>query len=142
MDAFGGISMGPGCVWQIRQSQRVYVLPVKFDPSDALPYSRSRFAWSSETLFEGLSLWTEKEYFRAYVTAPGVSNSQWIRPGWTWDQKEGICFPTFMKSTKRSRAPGSCWSASDLGRDPAMMEEGRVQVSTIPIQGCFSAHSS
>ena len=88
-------------------SSELEVSPIKLDPSDVLPYSRPRFAWSSETLFEmeGLQLWTEKEYVRAYMSGPGVETHQWIRPGWTWEAHQGACFPTFMKSIKRSRPP-------------------------------------
>ena len=88
-------------------SSELEVSPIKLDPSNVLPYSRPRFAWSSETLFEmeGLQLWTEKEYVRAYMSGPGVENHQWIRPGWTWEAHHDVRLPTFMKSIKRSRPP-------------------------------------
>lgn len=88
-------------------SEELQVSPVKFDPSDSLPYSRPRFAWSSEVLYEmeGLQLWTEKEYVRAVTIAEGVTTQQWIRPGWQWHAAPGVCFPTFMKNIRRSRPP-------------------------------------
>lgn len=88
-------------------SDELEVAPVKLDPSDCLPYSRPRFAWCSETLYEmqGIQLWTEKEYLRAYLDGPPVSNSQWIRPGWSWEAQSGVAFPTFMKAIKRNSPP-------------------------------------
>eukprot|EP00435_Cladocopium_sp_Y103_P038382 s3254_g10.t1 len=88
-------------------SDELGICPIKLDPADVLPNSRPRFAWSSEPLYEmeGLQLWKEKEYVRAYVSADPIRVEQWIRPGWRWEAPEGTCFPTFMKSIKRSRPP-------------------------------------
>ena len=89
-------------------SAELDVAPVKLDPADSLPYSRPRLAWISEEIYEmeGLSLWTEGDYVRAYVDGPGLDNSQWIRPGWSWDGNHtGVKFPTFMKSIKRKNPP-------------------------------------
>ena len=88
-------------------SSALEICPIKLDPSDSLPVSRPRFAWCSETLYEmeGLELWTEKDYVRAYTSADPVSDEQWIRPGWTWGAPTGTCFPTFMKSIRRKTPP-------------------------------------
>lgn len=89
-------------------SEQLDIIPVKLDPADCLPFSRPRLAWCSEELvaMEGVELWTEKEYVRCVVTAPSLSTSSWIRPGWFWDDEDGrIKLPTFMKSIKRSRPP-------------------------------------
>eukprot|EP00435_Cladocopium_sp_Y103_P016983 s2158_g4.t1 len=89
-------------------SSQLDVQPVKLDPADTLPYNRPRLAWCSEELYEmeELSLWTEKDYIRAYVQAGSVETSQWIRPGWSWPAGDdgSTKFPTFMKSIPR-RAP-------------------------------------
>eukprot|EP00435_Cladocopium_sp_Y103_P049676 s2058_g15.t1 len=69
---------------------------------------RPRLAWCSVELFEmeGITLWTEKEYVRCYVTAPSVPTTSWIRPGWSWPADDGtVKFPTFMKSIKRKQPP-------------------------------------
>ena len=89
-------------------SAELDVTPVKLDPADTLPYSRLRLAWVSEEVYEmdGLTLWTEGDYIRAYVDGPGVNPAQWIKPGWSWDgELHGVKFPTFMKSIKRQRPP-------------------------------------
>ena len=89
-------------------SSQLETQPIKFDPSDCMPFSRPRFAWISEPLFEmeGISLVEEQDYVRAYVTATCPSTSQWIRPNWSWPaEAEGAKFPTFMKSIKRLRPP-------------------------------------
>ena len=88
-------------------SDYLEVAPIKLDPCDILPYNRPRFAWSSEPLYEmeGLTLWTEKEYVRAYTSGAGVENHQWIRPGWHWDKTIGGAFPTFMKIIRRKQPP-------------------------------------
>lgn len=89
-------------------SAELEVMPVKLDPADCMPYSRPRLAWCSEPLYqmEGIELWEEQDYIRAYVTAPCPSTEQWIRPGWTWPGEEwGAKFPTFMKSIKRTSPP-------------------------------------
>eukprot|EP00435_Cladocopium_sp_Y103_P067105 s619_g29.t1 len=88
-------------------SDHLQVCPIKLDPSDILPVIRPRLAWCSETLYEmeGLELWTEREFVRAYMTGDPVETSQWIRPGWSWPSEEGGCFPTFMKSIKRQKPP-------------------------------------
>ena len=89
-------------------SAELEVMPVKLDPADCMPYSRPRLAWCSEPLYqmEGIELWEEQDYIRAYVTAPCPSTEQWIRPGWTWPGEEwGAKFPTFMKSIKRTSLP-------------------------------------
>ena len=90
-----------------RISSELQVCPIKLDPADSLPYSRPHFAWTSETLYEmqGLSLWTEKEYVRAYTEPYPLLNEQWIRPGWSWKAPVGTVFPTFMKAIKRARPP-------------------------------------
>ena len=55
---------------------------------------------------EGLQLWTERDYFRAVVSGPGIPTSSWIRPGWVWEgERQGAKFPTFMKSIRRQRPP-------------------------------------
>jgi hypothetical protein len=89
-------------------SRHLDITPIKLDPADVMPFSRPRLAWCSVELYamEGLELWSEKEYFRATVSAPEISSSSWIRPGWTWPSEEmGTKFPTFMKSIRRSRPP-------------------------------------
>ena len=88
-------------------SDELEVCPIKLDPSDILPFSRPRFAWTSEPLYEmqGIRLVKEKEYVRAYMEGDTVANSQWIRPGWSWTAPPGTCFPTFMKSIRRRRPP-------------------------------------
>lgn len=99
-------SMDEGAHRQI--STELEVMPVKLDPADCLPYSRPRLAWCSEVLFEmdGIQLWTEGDYVRAYVTGPTLETKDWIRPGWTWRGEETGCkFPTFMKAIKRDRPP-------------------------------------
>lgn len=67
-------------------SDTLGVQPVKLDPADALPFNRPRLAWCSEVLYEmdEISLWTERDYVRAYVSCAGVKDRQWIRPGWRW----------------------------------------------------------
>jgi len=90
-------------------SSHLDVQPVKFDPSDTLPYNRPRLAWCSEEIFEmeELSLWTEGDYVRAYVETGFIQDHQWIRPGWHWPagQEPGVKFPTFMKAIARDRPP-------------------------------------
>lgn len=88
-------------------SDHLHVCPIRLEPADILPVSRPRFAWCSECLYEmeGLEIWREKEYFRAYASGEGVSLQQWIRPGWSWNAPEGTCFPTFMKSIRRNQPP-------------------------------------
>ena len=88
-------------------SDHLEVAPVKLDPGDCLPISRPRLAWCSEALhsMEGLELWEERDYIRAYVTADPVQIEQWIRPGWHWDAPEGTLFPAFMKSLRRQKPP-------------------------------------
>ena len=89
-------------------SNHLEVQPVKFDPADCSSFSRPRFAWCSEEIFEmeGLTLFREKEYIRAFVEAPCPPVHAWIRPSWTWPAKqEGVRFPTLKKSIPRSRPP-------------------------------------
>eukprot|EP00435_Cladocopium_sp_Y103_P000336 s140_g1.t1 len=90
-------------------SAHLDVQPLKFDPSDTLPYNRPRLAWVSEEVFEmeELSLWTEGDYVRAYVSGGEVQTEQWIRPGWQWPDEHlpGNKFPTFMKSICRKAPP-------------------------------------
>ena len=84
------------------------IVPVKLCPSDCMPFSRPRFAWCSVELYEmeGLSLFTEKEYVRAFAEGPEVPVSSWIRPGWKWEAaQDGVKFPTFMKSIPRLQPP-------------------------------------
>jgi hypothetical protein len=83
------------------------ISPMKLDPADILPCSRPRIAWCSEPLYEmdGVELWKEKEYTRAYLRGGSVTTDQWIRAGWTWDAPSGTCFPTFMKCIPRQRPP-------------------------------------
>ena len=99
-------------------SDELGIAPVKLDPSDAMPISRPRFAWCSVSLYEmeGLHLWTERDYFRAYVDAGDLQQSQWIRPGWSWNAPAGTVFPTFMKSIKRTTPPPA---PAGLSRTPA-----------------------
>ena len=89
-------------------SEHLGVQPIKLDPSDCMVYNRPRLAWCSVPLYpmEGLELFTEGDYVRAYVTASGPVLSQWIRPGWSWPQEaSGVKFPTFMKCIRRQRPP-------------------------------------
>eukprot|EP00435_Cladocopium_sp_Y103_P056957 s676_g19.t1 len=71
-------------------SDNLQVQPVKLDPADTLPFNRPRLAWCSEELIgtDELTLWTEKDYVRAYVTNGFVQEQQWIRPGWHWQGGE------------------------------------------------------
>eukprot|EP00438_Fugacium_kawagutii_P022174 Skav235069 [mRNA] locus=scaffold3466:36062:45450:- [translate_table: standard] len=87
-------------------SNHLEVTPIKFDPSDTLPFNRPRLAWTScEVLAtEELELWREKEYVRAYVKYGTVEDSQWVTPGWT-RRNSDACLPTFMKSIKRQQPP-------------------------------------
>ena len=90
-------------------SSALEVMPIKLDPSDCMPFNRPRFAWSSVELhqMEGVTLYTECEYVRAYLsTGVEVDAAQWIRPGWKWHGgQQGVKFATFMKSIKRQRPP-------------------------------------
>ena len=89
-------------------STHLRVRPIKLDPADTLPFSRPRLAWCSEELFsmEGLELWEEADYIRAYASAEPVETRQWIKPGWSWaGEAEGVRFPTFMKSIPRAAPP-------------------------------------
>lgn len=89
-------------------SAELDIVPVKLDPADAMPFSRPRLAWCTEELFgmEGVALFTEKDYVRAYVTGPMPPVASWIRPGWSWPASgSDIRFPTFMKAIKRERPP-------------------------------------
>ena len=88
-------------------SAELGITPIKLDPCDSLPVSRPRLAWCSETLYEmeGLQLWEERDYVRAYTEAAPVEVSQWLRPGWTWNPPAGTVFPTFMKSIRRQTPP-------------------------------------
>ena len=89
-------------------SEQLEVMPVKLDPADCLPFSRPRLAWCSEPLYqmEGIELWTEGDYVRAFVDGGNLATHQWIRPGWRWDgESAGVKFPTFMKAIKRSHPP-------------------------------------
>eukprot|EP00435_Cladocopium_sp_Y103_P046259 s2759_g13.t1 len=88
-------------------SEQLDVSPIKLDPADCLPFSRPRFAWSSEPLYEmkGIRLEPEREYVRAFVTAEPIETKQWIRPGWHWPGEASAKFPTFMKNIKRLRPP-------------------------------------
>lgn len=93
---------------RLQISAELDTVPIKLDPSDTLPYNRPRLAWCSEelTAMEGLTLWEEQEFYRAYVTSEGVSPQQWIRPGWSWPAADtGTRFPTFMKSIERRQPP-------------------------------------
>ena len=89
-------------------SSHLEVMPIKLDPADCMPFSRPRLAWCSEELFEmeGLQLWTESDYVRAFVSGPAIASQQWIRPGWYWPAEgTGEKFPTFMKAIKRRQPP-------------------------------------
>eukprot|EP00435_Cladocopium_sp_Y103_P045333 s2195_g13.t1 len=90
-------------------SEYLEVQPVKLDPADTLPFNRPRLAWCSEELFamEELTLWTEADYVRAYVTNGFVENKQWLRPGWKWEAGASgqVKLPTFMKSIPRRVPP-------------------------------------
>ena len=89
-------------------SQMLNITPIKLDPSDVLPFNRPRPAWCSVELhsMEGLELWDEDDFVRAYISGPAVTTSSWIRPGWTWDMETpSNKFPTFMKSIKRQSPP-------------------------------------
>eukprot|EP00435_Cladocopium_sp_Y103_P035917 s1405_g9.t1 len=88
-------------------SEELDISPVKLDPCDAMPYSRPRLAWCSEELYEmdGLQLWKERDYTRAYASAPPLQEHQWIRPGWSWGGQSDVKFPTFMKNIKRAVPP-------------------------------------
>lgn len=59
---------------RLQISYELDIIPIKLDPADCLPHSRPRFAWSREMLeqMEGLTLYPEQEFFRAYVQAEGV----------------------------------------------------------------------
>lgn len=99
-------SMDEGARRQI--SGELAVMPVKLDPADCMPFSRPRLAWCSEPIYEmeGVELWEEQDYVRAYVSAPSITTEQWIRPGWSWPGEAwGAQFPTFMKSIKRATPP-------------------------------------
>eukprot|EP00438_Fugacium_kawagutii_P032920 Skav205027 [mRNA] locus=scaffold6308:1300:5659:- [translate_table: standard] len=87
-------------------SDELQVTPVKFDPSDTLPFNRPRLAWCSSEIFSSpeLELWKEKEYIRAYVLQGTVEDSQWVTPEWTRRHPED-CLPTFMKSIRRAQPP-------------------------------------
>ena len=104
-------------------SEQLDVQPVKLDPSDNLPFNRPRLAWCSETLhpMEGLELWQESDYIRAWVTTSPVQQAQWIRPGWHWaGESHGTKLPTFMKSIRRHRpppVPAGLWRTSAATRE-------------------------
>eukprot|EP00438_Fugacium_kawagutii_P017079 Skav213874 [mRNA] locus=scaffold2374:77699:81990:+ [translate_table: standard] len=87
-------------------SQQLDITPIKFDPSDTLPFDRPRLAWTSCEVkaSEQLELWQEKEYVRAYVTDGFITDKQWVTPGWTRRDPES-CLPTFMKSIRRQQPP-------------------------------------
>ena len=89
-------------------SQMLNITPIKLDPSDVLPFNRPRLAWCSVELhsMEGLELWDEDDFVRAYISGPPVTTGAWIRPGWTWElESPSNKFPTFMKSIKRQTPP-------------------------------------
>lgn len=88
-------------------SAELSITPIKLDPCDSLPVSRPRLAWCSEPLFEmeGIQLWQERDYVRAYTQAEPISGTQWLLPGWSWGAPSGTCFPTFMKSIRRKAPP-------------------------------------
>ena len=90
-------------------SSALEVMPIKLDPADTMPFSRPRFAWTSVEVhqMEGLTLHTESDYVRAFLTTNcQVETTQWIRPGWKWrGESEGTKFATFMKAIKRSQPP-------------------------------------
>lgn len=56
---------------------------------------------------EGLELWSEADYIRAYIAANGPDPDQWVRPGWQWASAGNTKarLPTFMKSIKRVEPP-------------------------------------
>lgn len=87
-------------------SYELGVRPIKLDPADSLPFNRPRLAWTSEVVeaMDGLELWAEKEYVRAYVLEGSVSKSQWVTPGWKRADPTAK-LPTFMKSIKRNQPP-------------------------------------
>eukprot|EP00438_Fugacium_kawagutii_P003218 Skav200446 [mRNA] locus=scaffold1922:124146:126289:- [translate_table: standard] len=87
-------------------SQQLDITPIKFDPSDTLPFNRPRLAWASCEVkaSEHLQLWQEKEYVRAYVTDGAIHDEQWVTPGWTRRDPQS-CLPTFMKSIRRQQPP-------------------------------------
>lgn len=87
-------------------SAELQVNPIKLDPSDTLPFNRPRLAWTSEVVeaAQGLELWTEKEYVRAFVLEGSLSDAQWVTPGWVRGNSEAK-LPIFMKAIRRSRPP-------------------------------------
>lgn len=89
-------------------SSQLDCVPIKLDPADHLPFSRPRFAWCSEPMeaSEGITLFEEQEFVRAYVETTPVQTEQWIRPGWEWPGDDGVTrMPTFMKAIKRTHPP-------------------------------------
>ena len=82
--------------------------PWRLNPSDVLPISRPRFAWTSfpRALLPGTS-WHDREgYYDLQLRGDGISSSQWLREGWSWEPADSATkFPTFMKSIPRTRPP-------------------------------------
>ena len=85
-------------------SRHLQVKPLALCPSDMLPYNRPRLAWVSDEVFLTEGVWFEEveDYVRVHMHGPGLTDSQWITPG--WQRCSNQPFATFMKSIKR-RAP-------------------------------------
>jgi len=87
-------------------SQVLGVEPYALCPSDLLPYNRPRLAWVSIQLKEGPGIRFERQvgFIRVWMTGVGLSDEQWITPGWARFEQEGK-LPTFMKAIPRRRPP-------------------------------------
>ena len=88
-------------------SAKLKVWPLRFDPADALPYSRPRFCWMSESpcASADTQLTWRKGFIEVFMYASGPGQAAWVRPGWTWGAENVSWFPTFMKAIRRVQPP-------------------------------------
>ena len=87
-------------------SRRLGVEPLWLCPSDILPVSRPRLAWSSKEVrrMNGVTLEAGDGFTRVWMDGEGVQDWQWVSEGWRrCDPSQAL--PTFMKSIRRTRPP-------------------------------------
>ena len=87
-------------------SGRLGVEPLWLCPSDLLPVSRPRLAWSSKEVrrMPGVALEPGDGFTRVKMSGEGVADAQWVEEGWRrCDPQQAL--PTFMKAIKRARPP-------------------------------------
>ena len=117
-------------------STQLEVRPIRLDPVDTLPFCRPRLAWCSEELhsMDGLELWEEADYARAYAQADPVDVSHWIKPAAQVPHlyEEHTAAPAAALSSRAGQMrPGHGWAmGSCLLRIPTVPISGEVPPTT------------